>query len=129
MRSTISCVMIVLNEEHNVRKALESVRWMDQIIVVDAYSQDETVAICKEYTSEVLLRKWTGAPDQRNYAIQHATGDWVFNIDADEQVTPTLREELEAVLTSPIPPAYAGYYIPRKNFYYWKMGSRGWMVP
>ena len=127
MRRTISCVMIVLNEESNVRKALESVQWMDQIIVVDAYSQDGTVAICQEYTSEVLLRKWTGAPDQRNYAIQHATCDWVFNLDADERVLPKLREELEAVLVSPNPPAYAGYFIPRKNFYYgkWVQGG-GW---
>ncbi len=127
MRKTISCVMIVLNEESNVRKALESVQWMDQIIVVDAYSQDGTVAICQEYTSQVLLRKWTGAPDQRNYAIQHATCDWVFNLDADESVLPQLREELEAVLTSPNPPVYEGYFIPRRNFYYgkWVQGG-GW---
>lgn len=127
MRKTISCVMIVFNEESNVRKALESVKWMDQIVVVDAYSQDETVAICREYTSQVLLRKWTGSPDQKNYAIQHATCDWVFNLDADESVLPQLREELEEVLTSPTSSAYAGYFIPRRNFYYgkWVQGG-GW---
>jgi (heptosyl)LPS beta-1,4-glucosyltransferase len=127
MRRTISCVMIVLNEEQNIRNALESVQWMDEVIVVDAYSHDRTVAICQEYPSKVLLRKWTGAPDQRNYAIQHATCDWVFNLDADERVLPKLREELEAVLVSPNPQAYAGYFIPRKNFYYgkWVQGG-GW---
>lgn len=129
MRSTISCVLVVLNEEHNVRKALESVRWMDQVVVVDAYSQDGTVSICKEYASEVLFRKWTGMPDQKNFAIQQATCDWVFLLDADERIVPQLRKEIEAVLEASSPPPHAGYFIPRRNFYYGKWVQGGGCYP
>ncbi len=129
MRTTISCVIVTLNEEHNIRPALASVQWMDQVIVVDAYSQDGTVAICQEYASQVSFRKWTGMPDQKNYAIEQATSDWVFLLDADERVLPDLRREIESVLASPAPSAYAGYFIPRKNYYYGKWVQGGGCYP
>ena len=129
MRRTISCVMVVLNEEQNIRNALESVQWMDELIVVDAYSHDRTVVISQEYTSKVLFRKWTGMPDQKNFAIQQATCDWVFLLDADERVLPNLREEIESVLVTSSPPAHAGYFIPRKNFYYGKWVQGGGCYP
>ena len=128
MRSTISCVMVALNEEHIIRKALESVRWMDQIIVIDAYSQDRTVAICQEYTSQVLFRKWTGMPDQKNYAIQQASCDWILLLDADECVTPQLKVELEKFLNAADSPC-TGYFIPRINFYYGKWLQGGGCYP
>jgi len=128
MKKTISCVMVVLNEERNVRQSLASAQWMDEIIVVDAYSQDGTVAICKEYTSKVLFRKWTGMPDQKNYAIQQASCDWVLLLDADECITPQLKIELEDVLNRS-DAACAGYFIPRKNFYYGKWLQGGGCYP
>jgi (heptosyl)LPS beta-1,4-glucosyltransferase len=128
MRRTISCVMVVLNEEHNIRKALESVQWVDQIIVIDAYSQDRTVAICQEYTSQVLFRKWTGMPDQKNYAIQQASCDWILLLDADECVTPQMKVELEEVLNAS-DSSCMGYFIPRKNFYYGKWLQGGGCYP
>jgi len=118
MRKSISCVLVTLNEEHNIRQALESAKWMDELVVIDAESADQTVPICQEYTSQVYIRKWTGMPDQKNFAIQQATSDWIFLLDADERVLPNLREELEGVLTSPGSSACAGYFIPRKNYYY-----------
>lgn len=128
MRKTISCVMVVLNEESIVRQALESVQWMDQIIVVDAYSHDTTVAICTEYASQVLSRKWTGMPDQKNYAIQQASCDWVLLLDADECVTPQLKRELEDVLND-CDLDDSGYFIPRKNYYYGKWLQGGGCYP
>ena len=128
-RKTISCVMVVLNEEHNVRGALESVQWMDEVIVVDAYSQDETASICRQYTSQVVFRKWTGMPDQKNFAIQQAKSDWVFLLDADERILPDLREEIESVLVASDSSAYAGYFVPRKNFYYGKWVQGGGCYP
>ncbi len=128
MRKTISCVMVVLNEESIVRQALESVQWMDQVIVVDAHSQDKTVAICTEYASQVLFRKWTGMPDQKNYAIQQASCDWVLLLDADECVTPQLKIELEEVLNA-CDVTCSGYFIPRKNYYYGKWLQGGGCYP
>ncbi len=129
IRQTISCVMVTLNEEHNIQGALKSVQWMDEVIVVDAYSQDETVAICRQYTSQVLFRKWTGMPDQKNFAIQQAQCDWVFLLDADERILPDLREEIESVLVASDSSAYAGYFIPRKNYYYGKWVQGGGCYP
>ena len=128
MKKTISCVMVVLNEEKIIRKALESVQWVDQLIVIDAYSQDRTVAICQEYTAQVLFRKWTGMPDQKNYAIQQASCDWILLLDADEGVTPQLKVELEEVLNAS-DSSCTGYFIPRKNFYYGKWLQGGGCYP
>lgn len=128
MRRTISCVMVVLNEEPNIRNAIESVQWMDEVIVIDAYSQDRTVAICQEYASQVLFRKWTGMPDQKNYAIQQASCDWILLLDADECVTPQLKVELEKFLNAS-DSSCTGYFIPRKNFYYGKWLQGGGCYP
>ena len=96
--------------------------------MIDAHSQDQTVAICQEYTSQVLLRKWTGMPDQKNFAIQRATSEWVLLLDADECVTPQLRDEIENTLKVD-DPLCAGYFIPRKNFYYGKWLQGGGCYP
>ena len=120
--------MVTLNEEKNVRQALESVQWMDEIVVIDAHSHDKTVSICKEYTSKVLLRTWTGMPDQKNYAIQQASCEWVLLLDADECVTPPLRNAMETILKTD-DPSCAGYFIPRKNYYYGKWLQGGGCYP
>ncbi len=129
MRKTISCVVVTLNEEHNIRQALESVKWMNELIVVDAESSDQTPAICQEYTTRVFIRKWPGMPQQKNFAIEKATSDWVLLLDADERVLPELRKEIEGVLDSPEDSTSAGYFIPRKNYYYGKWVQGGGCYP
>jgi glycosyltransferase involved in cell wall biosynthesis len=116
MRQTISCAIIVFNEERNIREALESVRWMDEIVVVDAFSQDKTVPICREFTQLIYQRPWNGFGEQKNYAIDHTTCDWVFILDADERVSYELREEISTMLTRP--GHVVAYRIPRRNYYY-----------
>ncbi len=69
MRETITCAIVVLNEDHNIRDCLESAKWMDEIIVVDALSQDRTVEICREYTQRIFTRPWNGFGEQKNFAI------------------------------------------------------------
>ena len=92
---TISACIIVLNEEKNIRDCLESVKWADEIVVVDAFSKDKTVSICKEYTDRVLQRKWTGFYDQVLFVVEAAQNPWILYIEADERISPELHEEIQ----------------------------------
>ncbi len=117
-RSTISCAIVVFNEERNIGECLHTARWMNEIVVVDAYSTDRTREICKQYTDRIIERPWRGFGDQKNFAIAQATADWVFILDADERLTPELRAEIENILTSREPNGAVAYYLPRRNYYY-----------
>ncbi|MDR3710324.1 MAG: glycosyltransferase family 2 protein [Capsulimonadaceae bacterium] len=98
---TVSVVILTFNEAHRIRPCLESVKWADEVIVVDSYSTDDTAAIAREYTSNVYLSDLLGPSnpggysDQRNFGLSKATGDWVFFLDADERVTPELAREID----------------------------------
>ncbi len=107
--------MIAFNEEAVIADALASVSWADEIIVVDSGSTDQTVNIAKRYTERVLFRPWMGFSAQKNWAVDQATHDWVLSLDADERITPGLRDEIVALLQGP--PSCAGFYIARKNFF------------
>ncbi len=113
-RSMLSVVIITLNEEKNIRDCLESVKWADEIIVVDSCSRDTTVEVAGEYTSKIHQREFTGFGEQKNYALSKAKGDWVLSIDADERVTAELREEIERTLANP---RACGYYMRRKSYF------------
>src|SRR6185503_18916297 len=94
----ITATVIALNEEHNIAAALESLSWADEIIVVDAESQDETVRIARGFTDRIFVRPWPGYSQQKNFAAEQASHDWIFSLDADEQVTPELAAEVKAAL-------------------------------
>jgi (heptosyl)LPS beta-1,4-glucosyltransferase len=120
MRETISCAIVVYNEERNIDECLDSAKWMDEIVVVDAYSQDKTVEICRKFTTCIHQRPWNGFGEQKNFSIDHSTSDWVFILDADERISPALREEIEAILTARESAGPVAYSLPRKNYYYGK---------
>ncbi len=111
----LSVTIITLNEERNLRDCLESVRFADEIIVVDSGSRDLTRAIAREYQAQVFQEPWKGFAGQKNSAQEKAKGHWILNIDADERVTEGLRLEIQKVLREG-PPA-AGFRMPRKNFF------------
>ncbi|MEW6680688.1 MAG: glycosyltransferase family 2 protein, partial [bacterium] len=90
----ISCIIITYNEEDNIRECLESVKWADEIIIVDSGSNDKTLEIAKEYTDKIFQKKWQGYGPQKEYARQLVSLNWVLSIDADERVSPELREEI-----------------------------------
>lgn len=95
----ISVVLIVRNESRNIGACLETVRWADEIVVLDSGSSDDTVALARRYTDKVHVDPdWQGYGIQRQRAQALATGDWVFMIDADERVTPELQAEIQAVI-------------------------------
>ncbi len=111
----VSVTVITRNEAAHLAAALESVRWADELIVVDAESTDETVAIARRYTDRVVVRPWPGYGAQKNYAATLARNDWILSIDADERVSPELASEIRALLSSE--PPRRGYRMPRVTWY------------
>ena len=112
----LSVTVITKNEAADIGAALASVKWVDEIIVVDSESQDETVAIARACTERVIVRAWPGYVEQKNFAATQASNDWILSLDADERVTPELAREIEATLANP---AHAAYRIPRVT---WHLG-------
>jgi glycosyltransferase involved in cell wall biosynthesis len=123
---SVSGIVVCFNEEENIRRCLESLRWCDEIVVVDSFSTDGTLEICKQFTDRVLQRTWAGYRDQKAFAHSQATKEWVILVDSDEQVSPELQEEIREALNKD-GGRYAGYAIPRLVFYlnrWWRRG--GW---
>lgn len=128
-RPTLTAIVITLNEERNLRDCLESVRWTDQIVVVDAQSTDRTVEIARQYTDKVFVRPWPGFGPQKNFAMDQTCAEWVLVVDADERVTPPLREEILRVISAGPPTDVAGFEIPRRNFFYGRWIRGGGISP
>lgn len=117
MKPSISAILIVKNEALHVRRCLASLTWVDELIVLDSGSTDDTVAICREFTEQVYVTDWPGYGPQKNRALAKARGDWIFSIDADEWVTPELQAEILQLLTQPATQAFDAFYIPRRTQY------------
>jgi len=111
----VTATIITLNESANLAAALESVRWADEIIVVDSESTDGTVEIARRYTDKVFVRPWPGYIEQKNFAASQARHDWIFSLDADERVTPELAADITARLEAG--PTAPGYRMPRVSHY------------
>lgn len=91
----LSAVIITHNEEYNIGRCLASLQGLaDEMIVVDAHSSDQTAAICASYGCKILQKPFTGFSEQKQFAVDHASNDWVFSLDADEEVTPELKKEI-----------------------------------
>lgn len=100
MKRYLSCFVIVKDEGDRLERCLKSLHgWVDQLIVLDSGSSDNSVEIAKRYTSEVYQTDWPGFGAQRNRALSYCRYDWVLNIDADEEVSFSLRDEILAVLS------------------------------
>jgi glycosyltransferase involved in cell wall biosynthesis len=95
---TLSVVIITFNEEANLPRTLESVKWADEIIVVDSGSTDRTVEIAKSYNAKVWVEPWKGFAAQKNSALEKASCDWILSLDADEEVSLELGRQIAEVL-------------------------------
>ncbi len=98
-----------------IEDCLRSLTWVDELLVVDSFSEDGTLAIAERYADRILQRAYVNSAEQKNWAIPQATHDWVLIVDTDERVSPSLRAEIETVLSAPLP-THVGYKIPRRNF-------------
>lgn len=115
MAQGLSVTIITKDEEGRIQECLESIAWTQEIVVVDAESTDRTVEIARAFTPKVFVRPWSGFAAQKNFALAQTTQPWILSLDADEQVTQELREEIQAVLVANGP--LDGYYLPRKSFF------------
>lgn len=112
---SISAIVLTRNEEHNIRRCLESLQWVEQIVVVDAESTDRTVEIARQYSCAVFVRPWEGYAATRTFALEHCCSEWVLWIDADECVTDELRDEILRTLERN--PVENGFTMPRLSYF------------
>lgn len=126
MPEKISVVINTLNEEKNIRRVIDSVKWADEIIVCDMYSDDETVKIAKEMGAKVVFYKRVGYVEPaRNFAISKASGDWILILDADEEIADKLADRLRKIAKNSLEINYIE--IPRKNIIFGKwIKYSGW---
>jgi len=111
----ISAIIITKDEEHSIRECLQSISWIDEIIIVDSGSKDQTLKICKEFRVKIYTKSWQGFGPQKNEALKHAKHKWILSIDADEIITPELKKEIIAITKSNNPSE--AYSICRRSFY------------
>lgn len=129
-RATISAFIVCCNEERQIRRCLESLTWCDEIIIVDSGSTDSTLSICREFTDKITHKDWEGYVKQKRFALEQCSKDWVLNVDADEEVSIELRDEILEILKhdkEPDAPRINGYHLNRVVFFlerWWRKG--GW---
>ena len=121
----ISVSIICYNEEKNIRRCLESVKWADEIIILDSFSTDRTLDICREFSENIFQHDFDGHVQQKNRALQSCSYNWVICLDADEVISKELRESIQSIDTEKI--EYKGFYVPRRVFYLGKwINYSGW---
>ncbi len=114
----ISATLITFNEEAKVGRALESLASLaDEIVVVDSFSSDGTVEVCRRHTRRVLQRPWPGYRAQKQFAVDQARHDWILSIDADEVLSSTLEESLSAWKAAEGEESMAGYRVRRRTWF------------
>jgi glycosyltransferase involved in cell wall biosynthesis len=131
MRQTLSVAMIAMNEEANLPRTLESVRWADEIIVVDSGSKDRTIEIARSFGAKTTYHAFGGHGEQKNVALDLCTSDWTLLLDADEVLTPALQEEIRQLLACADgrEPEFNAYWIPRLNLYFGRWIRHGGFYP
>jgi glycosyltransferase involved in cell wall biosynthesis len=121
--SKISAIIITYNEEKNIRRCLSSIAWVDEIVVVDSQSTDDTKKIASLFTSRIFDIKWEGFGKAKDYAKDKASCPWILSVDADEVVTEDLKKEIQKITQSE--DSLNGYYIPRKSNFLGKWIKHG----
>jgi len=121
----ITAIIPTLNEEVNIEQAIESVGFADEIIVIDSYSTDATVALAQKHDVTLIQRVFDDYSTQKNFAIDKAKHNWIYVLDADERVTPELRKEI--LERAKDPNGYVGFNVYR-TFYFAgkKLKYSGW---
>jgi glycosyltransferase involved in cell wall biosynthesis len=112
----ITVIVPTFNEEENIEECLSSVAWADEVLLVDSFSTDRTLEIARRHATRILQREYVNSASQKNWVIPQAAHRWVMVVDADERVTPELRDEIRSLLAAG--PSCSGYVIRRANHFY-----------
>jgi glycosyltransferase involved in cell wall biosynthesis len=123
----LSVAIITLNEEQNLTRTLAGVQWADEIIVVDSGSTDLTVEIARSFGAQVIEHPWTGFAAQKNFAISLCSGTWILALDADEELSPELQQEIRTLLASS--PTTDAFFLRRRNVFLGRWIKRGGFYP
>ena len=120
----ITAYTLSFNEAAQIREVMESIKWADEIILVDSFSTDGTAEIARDYGAKVISAKFCGFGKLRNMALDASSNDWMLSIDSDERCTTELRDEVRGVVQNP---GCEAYMVPRKNYFFgkWIRGC-GW---
>jgi hypothetical protein len=118
----LSVIVLTKNEEDRIRACLESVKWADEIIVVDSGSKDKTLEIAEKYTDKIIKSEDNDFSERRNLGAKRSSGEWILYVDADERVLESLQGEIESLIQNNSASAYA---ISRKNIVFGKEVSYG----
>lgn len=116
MGNKISVLITTYNSEKNIRRAIESVKWCDEILIVDSNSNDKTIAIAEEYNPRIFYRVYEGSSRQLEYGVSLATNDYVLILDSDEEITEELRNDIKKILNSESVNK-GGYKIQRRTYF------------
>lgn len=127
MPKTLSIAMIAMNEEANLPRTLESVRWADEIVVVDSGSKDRTLEIAQSFGAKTFYHDFGGHGEQKNVALDLCTSEWILLLDADEVLTPQLQAEIRQLLSGE--PEFGAYWIPRLNLIFGRWIRHGGFYP
>ena len=114
---TLSVIITTKDHESIINRALKSVKFADEIVIVDLESTDDTVKICRKYTDKIYQHKNLGYVEPiRNFSISKATGDWILIIDADEEISPSLKKTISSIIKAESQAELPDcFYLPRKN--------------
>ncbi len=115
MRQKITGIVPIYNEEDNIEDCLKSLDWVDELLVVDSFSTDNTVSIAQKYADKIVQHKYDYSARQKNWIIPQASHNWIILIDADERVSPKLRSEILGLLEKGT--NKKAYWIYRANFF------------
>ncbi len=123
----ISAAIITLNEEKRIGTAIDSVKWADEVVVVDSGSTDRTVEIAESKGAKVYQNDWPGFGRQKQYAADKCGNDWILSIDADEWISESLKEEIHRLFADSREPSADAFLIPRETIYMGrKIRHSGW---
>ena len=127
-RTRISILLPTYNCARTVRATLESVQWADEILVVDSFSTDGTLDVCREFGARILQHEYVNSASQKNWALPQCRHEWVLQIDSDEVLSPELREEAAKAAASAAPGLDA-FRIPRRNHMLGRWVRHGGIYP
>ena len=127
MSIKISAAIITFNEEKNIKRCMDSLDFCDEIVVVDSLSSDDTCSIAKDLGAKVIDQKFLGHIAQKQLAVDNCTHEWILSLDADEEVSMELREEILNLLKSPF--KYDAYIMPRVSFHLGRWIRHGGWYP